>query len=136
MISILPSTPYLQLWRDSTTKPAVIQNRFYADSAYDVELRAFCREVGIVYTSFWTLTGNPNILSHAAMRAIVKRTGRTAAQCWFRFVQHLGIAPLTGTCSEQHMREDLQISEFALTLDEVRSLAALIGEPQPDALRD
>jgi hypothetical protein len=30
-------------------KPAVLQNRFYADSGYDVELRAFCRANGVVY---------------------------------------------------------------------------------------
>ena len=43
-------------------KPAVLQNRFYADSGYDVELRAFCKENGVVYQSFWTLTANRDII--------------------------------------------------------------------------
>jgi diketogulonate reductase-like aldo/keto reductase len=30
-------------------KPKVVQNRFYADSGHDVEIRAFCKEHDIEY---------------------------------------------------------------------------------------
>eukprot|EP00913_Durusdinium_trenchii_P010185 g9549.t2 len=43
-------------------KPKVLQNRFYADSGYDRELRAFCLENGVKYQTFWTLTANPHLL--------------------------------------------------------------------------
>lgn len=51
-----------QLYSEATIKPTVLQNRFYADSGYDVEIRAFCKEHGIAYQSFWTLTANPHII--------------------------------------------------------------------------
>lgn len=44
-----------QIYTDALIKPAVLQNRFYADTGYDVELRKFCQEKNIIYQSFWTL---------------------------------------------------------------------------------
>jgi len=46
-----------QLYNDARHKPSVIQNRFYADTNFDCEIRRFCREKNIFYQSFWTLTG-------------------------------------------------------------------------------
>ncbi len=40
------------------------QNRFYADTGYDIDIRAFCRQHGITYQSFWTPTANPHVLEH------------------------------------------------------------------------
>lgn len=34
------------------------QNRFYDATRYDLEIRKYCRENGIVYQSFWTLTAS------------------------------------------------------------------------------
>jgi diketogulonate reductase-like aldo/keto reductase len=51
-----------QLFSEARVKPTVLQNRFYADSGYDEEIRQFCVENGIAYQSFWTLTANPHIL--------------------------------------------------------------------------
>jgi diketogulonate reductase-like aldo/keto reductase len=127
---------FKQLWQDSYVKPSIIQNRFYADSGFDVELRAFCRENGVIYTSFWTLTANPEALRSQRLLKIAQRVQKTPAQVWFRFVMHLGIVPLTGTCDPKHMAEDLVVRDFELTLAEVQSLAELVGEPDVDELRD
>ena len=43
-------------------KPAVVQNRFHDQTGYDRGIRAYCREHGIAYQSFWTLTANPHLL--------------------------------------------------------------------------
>ncbi|KAJ1432249.1 NADP-dependent oxidoreductase domain-containing protein [Ochromonadaceae sp. CCMP2298] len=51
-----------QLYEAAVVKPSVLQNRFYEDSGYDVEIRQFCKEHSIRYQSFWTLTGNPQII--------------------------------------------------------------------------
>lgn len=107
-------------------KPAVIQNRFYADTGYDVELRQFCRQHAIVYQSFWTLTANPKILAAPGVQALAAKYGRSPAQIFFRYLTQLGIVPLTGTTSEQHMREDLAIFEFTLQAAECEELAGLM----------
>jgi diketogulonate reductase-like aldo/keto reductase len=106
-------------------KPAVVQNRFYADTGYDGEIRAFCREQGIEYQSFWTLTANPGILSHPAIAALASRHRRTPAQILFRYLTQVAVAPLTGTRSENHMRADLEIFEFELTRREREAVRSL-----------
>lgn len=46
-----------RLYNDARHKPSVIQNRFYANTNHDHQIRQFCREKNIFYQSFWTLTG-------------------------------------------------------------------------------
>ena len=54
-------------------RPAVVQNRFYRDTAWEGPLRAFCRARGIVFQSFWTLTGNPRLVRHAVVARLAER---------------------------------------------------------------
>lgn len=116
------------LYEKSAVKPAVVQNRFYADTGYDREIRAFCREKGILYQSFWTLTANPDILAHPTVLTMAARYGRTPAQTFFRFLSQIGVVPLTGTRSLEHMREDLAIFEFELTAEECAAVESLLSE--------
>ncbi|MCQ8179722.1 aldo/keto reductase [Methylomonas sp. SURF-1] len=113
------------LYQTAEIKPAVIQNRFYSDTGYDKQIRAFCRQRQIVYQSFWTLTANPRLLAHPAVTAAANARGRTPAQIFFRYLQQHGVVPLTGTCSAAHMREDLAIFEFSLDADECATISAL-----------
>jgi diketogulonate reductase-like aldo/keto reductase len=106
-------------------KPAVVQNRFYADTGFDRGIRAFCRQHGIIYQSFWTLSANPHLLTHRTVRELSARHGRTPAQILFRYLTQNDIVPLTGTRSETHMREDLAIFEFELTDFERAAMDAL-----------
>lgn len=103
-----------ELYDSARFKPAVVQNRFYAETGYDRVIRGFCRQHGIVYQSFWTLTANPRVLAHRIVRELALRHGRTSAQILFRYLIQNDIVPLTGTRSESHMREDLGIFEFEL----------------------
>jgi diketogulonate reductase-like aldo/keto reductase len=115
-----------RLCRSARVRPAVVQNRFYARTNYDVSIRAFCREHGIVYQSFWTLSANPHLLASPAITAIAGQYARTPAQILFRYLSHETVVPLTGTTSQNHMREDLAIFEFALTEQEREAIAALL----------
>lgn len=108
-------------------KPAVLQNRFYAASGYDRELRAFCTEQGILYQSFWTLTANPHLLAHEVVRTAAQQHGRTAAQVLLRYLTQQGVTPLTGTTSQQHMQEDLAIFTFTLSAPECAAITALLA---------
>ncbi|KIW03680.1 hypothetical protein, variant [Verruconis gallopava] len=91
----------------SRVKPSVVQNRFYNRTAFDVDLRAFCREHGIVYQSFWTLTGNPGLLRTSPVALLSKDAGVSKELALYALVMSLGIAPLNGTTSEEHMKQDL-----------------------------
>jgi diketogulonate reductase-like aldo/keto reductase len=116
------------LWRYSRIKPAVVQNRFYAETGYDREIRAFCGQRQIVYQSFWTLTANPHVLAHATITALASTHNRTPPQILFRYLTQSGVVPLTGTRSEKHMREDLSIFDFELTVAERRAVDKILLE--------
>jgi len=106
-------------------KPAVVQNRFHADTGYDREIRAFCRQHRLIYQSFWTLTANPHVLAHRALTSLASKHSRTPAQILFRYLTQIEVVPLTGTRTETHMREDLDIFEFELSELERKAMDAL-----------
>jgi diketogulonate reductase-like aldo/keto reductase len=116
-----------QLHHGASIKPAVVQNRFYADTDYDVDIRAFCRLHGILYQSFWTLTANPRVLAHEQIVGLAAKYHVTPAQVLFRYLTQIDVVPLTGTTSEAHMREDLAIFDFALTDAERDSIGTLFS---------
>ncbi len=114
------------LYRNAKVKPAVIQNRFYAEAQYDITIRDFCQQQRITYQSFWTLTANPKVLAHAMLKTLAAKYQRSTAQVFFRYLNQINIIPLTGTTSETHMREDLAIIDFELTADECDAVGKLL----------
>jgi len=110
-------------------QPVVLQNRFHAENGYDQRLREFCRTRDIFYQSFWTLTANPNLLANATVHGLARQHGRTPPQILFRYLTQLGIVPLTGTRSAQHMRQDLAIFDFELSASECESMHAMLYPP-------
>ena len=118
--------PLAALYDSARLKPSVVQNRLYADTGYDREIRAFCRTQGITYQSFWTLTANPQVLTHATITGLSMKYGRTPAQIFFRYLTQRGVVPLTGTRSVTHMREDLAIFDFELSNRERAAADALL----------
>ena len=114
------------LFDSARIKPAVVQNRLYADTGYDREIRTYCKKQRIIYQSFWTLTANPHVLVHATIAGLAKKYRRTPAQIFFRYLTQGGVVPLTGTRSEAHIREDLAIFDFELTDPERETVDKLL----------
>jgi len=117
-----------QLYTDATVKPSIVQNRFYQETGYDADLRTWCSNHGIIYQSFWTLTANPHILASNTVRSIAQKFNKTESQIFFRYLSQIGIVLLTGTCSEQHMREDLSIFDFELSSDDLKVVSHLLKQ--------
>ena len=115
------------LWNAARVKPAIVQNRFYAKTRFDREIRAYCRARGMRYQSFWTLTANPQLLEHPALVRIAEERSLTPAQVLLRCLIQVGITPLSGTTSERHMVDDLAILGIALSEREVADVVALFG---------
>jgi len=111
-----------QLYAQAEVKPAVLQNRFYAATGYDQDIRAFCRDQGILYQSFWTLTANAGLLLHPTLEALAAKYTRNTEQIFFRYLTQIGIIPLTGTTSKTHMQEDLAIFYFELDKGEIEAV--------------
>lgn len=116
------------LHADANVKPAVVQNRFYQETGYDADLRHWCSNHGVIYQSFWTLTANPHVLTSNTVRTIARKYKKTEAQIFFRYLSYSGIVPLTGTTSEQHMREDLSIFDFELSSEDIKNVSLLLNQ--------
>jgi len=112
--------------------PAFVQNRCYAARGWDRAVRALCAQHSIVYQAFSLLTANRDVSAHREVRAIAARHGKDPAQIIFRFAQQVGMLPLTGTSSLQHMTEDLAIDEFELDPPEL-AIIDTAGERQAAA---
>ncbi|KAF3393211.1 hypothetical protein DPV78_010087 [Talaromyces pinophilus] len=120
-------------------KPAVVQNRFYPDEDYDLELRSFARENDIIYQSFWTLTANPELVQSEPVQRLSDKAGISVAAALYALVMSLGkVSVLDGTKSEVHMKEDLELTSKIEQFrgghqqqwqDLVSSFKLLIGEP-------
>jgi len=114
------------LYQWARIKPAVVQNRFYAQTGYDRDIRDFCRRHGMLYQSFWTLTANPALLAHGTVQSLVQRYQRSPAQIFYRYLTQIGIIPLIGTTSASHMKEDLAIFDFELLASECETVSGLL----------
>jgi diketogulonate reductase-like aldo/keto reductase len=117
-----------ELLKLASVAPRFVQNRCYASSGWDREVRKLCTDNGVVYQGFSLLTANRNELSQASVRNLARRTGRTTPELVFGFARQLGMLPLTGTSSEQHMRLDLAAVELALPPADLALLERL-GDP-------
>ena len=109
-ISNTPLATLQAIYDTARVKPAVVQNRFHAQTGWDVELRRFCRQEGVVYESFWTLTGNKRMLGTAGpVVELSQLAGVSREVAMYCLVIELGgTALLNGTTSEARMKEDLE----------------------------
>jgi diketogulonate reductase-like aldo/keto reductase len=104
---------------EATLRPAFVQNRCYARTGWDREVRAFCRAHGIVYQGFSLLTANQRALASAPVVALAKKRAVTVPQLVFAFARAVGMLPLTGTTDPAHMQEDLASAALALEPAEI-----------------
>lgn len=116
----------IYLYEKVEIKPSVVQNRFYAQTSYDDHIRKWCKEKGVIYQSFWSLTANPDILSSKTIFDLTLKYKRSEASVFYKFLNQMGIIPLNGTTSKEHMKEDLKISEFSLEDSEIQEINALL----------
>lgn len=115
-----------RLYADANIKPSVVQNRFYLESDYDIELREWCSGHDIVYQSFWSLTANPHLLRSTEVSAMADKYGKTPAQILYRYLCQRSIVPLIGSKSAEHLKQDLDIFSFELEREEVLGMDSLI----------
>jgi diketogulonate reductase-like aldo/keto reductase len=105
--------------------PHFVQNRCFARTRWDADVRALCKDLGITYQAFSLLTANGPIARDPRFAAIVRRADKTPAQVVFRFAQQVGMLPLTGTTDPAHMREDLACAEFDLAEADLETIETI-----------
>lgn len=84
---------------------------------YDEPLLHYCQEKGINIQAWAPLRrGN---LTDPLLAELGKKYGKTSSQIALRWILQHGCIPLPGSKNPQHMRENLEITDFALTEDEM-----------------
>ena len=124
-ISNITAGQLTELCEQANVKPMVVQNRCFAALGWDKEVRGICQAQGVIYQGFSLLTANREVLADPEIRTIAKRLGAGPAQIIFRFAMQIGMLPLTGTTSQQHMIEDLEAEQLALSAEEIQRIEAI-----------
>ena len=116
-----------ELLKLARVKPRFLQNRCYARTGWDREVRKLCNEHGVVYQGFSLLTANRKELEQASVVSLAKRKGCSTSELVFAFASAVGMLPLTGTSSKEHMRKDLDALALKLEPAEVELLEKIAG---------
>lgn len=111
-----------ELLKLAAVPPRFVQNRCYARNGWDGEVRRLCAEHGITYQGFSLLTANREELARRPVQALAERRGKSVAELVFAFAANVGMLPLTGTSSAEHMRQDLEAVKLELEASEVALL--------------
>ncbi|SZF04864.1 unnamed protein product [Blumeria hordei] len=94
-------------------RPCIIQNRFYRYTRWEVQLRNFCRNEGIIFQSFWTLTANYYLCRTKVVREIAQElywlgVFQPEIVALYALVLGLdGISIMNGTTNPFRMKADL-----------------------------
>jgi diketogulonate reductase-like aldo/keto reductase len=105
--------------------PAFVQNRCFARTGWDREVRAFCRDHKAVYQGFSLLTANVETLRHPLITGLAERREASVAQIIFSFARQIGMLSLTGTSKVEHMELDLASRNIELSSEEVLTIESL-----------
>jgi diketogulonate reductase-like aldo/keto reductase len=116
-----------QMARAHAEPPAFVQNRCYARLGWDREVRAFCREYNIIYQGFSLLTANVEVLRHPLIAGLASQLNASPAQIVFAFARQVGMLPLIGTSSAEHMQQDLASLKITLPPEAVRAIESIAG---------
>lgn len=130
-----------RIYDEARIKPVVLQNRFYDQSGFDVELRRFCAQKGVKYQSFWTLTANRDALATPEIKEMADSKGLSPQTLMYAFMMRLGHTPLDGTTNPGHMEEDVAVmgrihegDDIFANDEEVRRMAEILGLAELDKL--
>ena len=90
--------------------------------------KKYLRQFGTVQEAWFPLGGRDNVrtlLKDRTIAEIAKATGKTPAQVVLRWELQSDIVAIPGSADERHIKENLDILEFELSMDEMSRINAL-----------
>lgn len=104
------SLPVLrQIYEEADVKPVIVQNRFFKGTGYDVDVRAFAREHGILYQTFGVLKNNQHLLASDLVASMAEKLSLEKELALYVLVLGLGdLQILDGTTNLDRMKNDLK----------------------------
>jgi len=110
MTSVHKAQHLEQLYKESTVKPTIIQNRFHSNRGYDVDMQKTFETYDVQVQRFWLLNGSSG--GGRRNQDMANNKNVTPAQLMLAFVMSFGSHTcLVGTHSLQHMKDDILASK-------------------------
>lgn len=127
-VSNINANQLTQLLEFAEIKPTFVQNRCYAQRLWDADIRKICDTHDVIYQGFSLLTANRFVNQTPLMTELTQKYNKTTAQVIFRFARQVKMLPLTGTTSDLHMKQDLDIEDFELSQSEVDKIEQIAAD--------
>lgn len=118
-VSNVSAAQLRDLASNARVRPAFVQNRCYARTGWDRDVRQLCRELEITYQGFSLLTANRSELATPAVKDLARHRKVEISELVFAFAHAVGMLPLTGTSSRLHMEQDLRALDLELSREEL-----------------
>lgn len=122
------------LLETAEVKPVINQIEFHPKLVQE-DVRAFCEKYDIQVEA-WSPLMNAELLNHETVNEIAESLGKSAAQVILRWDLQHGVVTIPKSMTESRIKENIDIYDFGLTEEQVKTLDALdehkrIG-PDPD----
>ncbi len=122
------------LLETAEVKPVINQIEFHPKLVQE-DVRAFCEKHDIQVEA-WSPLMNAELLNHETVNEIAESLGKSAAQVILRWDLQHGVVTIPKSMTESRIKENIDIYDFKLTEEQVKTLDALdehkrIG-PDPD----
>ncbi|HEY5235651.1 MAG TPA: aldo/keto reductase [Rhabdochlamydiaceae bacterium] len=88
---------------------------------YDPELLKFCQEHSMIVQA-WAPLGRGYISEDAPLARMGEKYGKTAAQVAIKWIVQHGCVPLPGSKNEKHMLENMAVSDFILSSEDMKEI--------------
>ena len=118
---------FSQVLKIAHVVPAVLQNEMHPYHQ-EKDMKQFLLPYGTVQEAWFPLGGRDNtstLFRDRTIADIAKAKGKTPAQIILRWEIQSGIVAIPGSANEKHIRENLDISDFALSIDEMSRIDQL-----------
>lgn len=89
------------------------------------ELRTYCKENNIKVMAYTSTARMDERLKKTSLVPIAKKYNKTIAQIILRWHIQIGNIPIVNSTKPNHIRENIQIYDFELTTDEIKSITAI-----------
>lgn len=108
----------------ATQEVPVVNQIEWSPFGHSLDMLRFANELDMIIQAYSPLTRGKR-LSDSTLQEIANACGKSPAQVLIRWNLHLGTVPLPKANQEQHLRENIDIFDFALSEDEMAKLNSL-----------
>ncbi len=120
------SIPQVEQAKLVSVAPIVTNQVEYNVRSNKEALLAHCTKHGVVLTAHRPLAVG-EIVREKTLQAIGKKYGKTAAQVALRWLLQKGMIVIPKSGSEAHLRENLDVLDWALTVEEMERIDSISG---------